>query len=566
LKLLCVVCMAIMPYDLFHFMLVFMGAASYWLLVKMPMHLRKSSMMSVRKPSCGGGKVGLQVGEFRDGAVVLTSPDRVMPLESKLKVHPPVDLEKKPSLLQCQKSSHVDKKVGPQVRELRDGALVPTSPDCVTPPGSKPKVHPPVDLAKKPSPLQPQKSPRGGGKVGKQVREFRDGGPVPTSPDRVMPLETKLKVHLPVDLEKKPSPLQRQKPSHGDEKAGPHVRELRDGALVATSPDCETLTESKLKVHPAVDLEKKPQVREFRDRALVPTSQDLVTLLESKLKVHPPVDLEKKPSPFQCQKPSCGGGKVWPKVWEFRDGALVPTSPDRVMLLEGKPKVHPPMDLEGNPSLLQRQKASCGGSKVGPLVSELRDGSLVPTSPDRVTLLESKLKVYQPLDLEKKPSPLQPQKPARGGGKVGPQVWELRDGALVPTSPDRVMLQESKLKVHQPVDLEKKPIPLQCQQPSCGGGKVGPQICEFRDTALVSTNPEPHSHAQPLARVTTLPPSKLKEFATRDDTCWGWLRTGKCKRGPTCPWMHPPLVSTWVTIDPPWIHAPGPDQRRSPSM
>jgi len=396
--------MAVIPYDLFHFILALMGAASYWLLVKMPMTLRKSSMMSLRKPSCGGGKVRPQVGVFRDGAVVPTSPDRVMPLENKLKVHPPVDLEKKPSLLQCQKSPHVDKKAGPQVRELRDGALVPTSPDCVTPPGSKLKVHPLVDLAKKPSPLQPQKPPRGGAKVGLQVGEFRDGGPVPTSPDRVMPLESKSKVHPPVDLEKKPRPLQCQKSPHVDKKAGPQVRDLRDGALVPTSPDCVTPPESKLKVHPPVDLEEKPQVREFRDRALVPTSHDHVTLLESKLKVHPPVD------------------------------------------------------------------------------------------------------------------------------------------------------------------LEKKPIPPQCQQPSCGGGKVGPQSWEFSDTALVSTNPEPRSHAQPLPRVTTLPPSKLKEFATRDDTCWGWLRTGKCKRGPTCPWMHPPLVSTWVTIDPPWIHAPGPDQRRSPSM
>merc|ERR1740129_257676 len=485
--------------------------------------------MSLRKPSCSGGKVGPQVGEFRGGGPVPTSPDRVMPLESKLKVHPSVDLEKKPRPLQRQKPSYGDEKAEPQVRELRDDALVPTSPDCVTPPGSKLKVHLPVDLAKKPSPLQPQKPPRGGEKVGPQGREFRGGGPVPTSPDCVMPLETRLKVHPPVDFEKKPRPLQRQKPSHGDEKAGPQVRELRDCALVATSPDC-------------------------------------VTPPESKLQVHPPVDLGEKPGPLQCQKPLCGGGKVWPQVWEFRDGALVPTSPDRVTLLEGKPKVLPPMDLEGNPSPRQCQKASCGGSKVGPLVSMLSDGSLVPTSPDRVTLLESKLKVHPPVELEKKPSPLQWQKPSCACGKVGPQVWELRDGALVPTSPDRVMLQESKLKVHQPVDLEKKPIPLQCQQPSCGGGKVGPQICEFRDTALVSTNPEPHSHAQPLARVTTLPPSKLKEFATRDDTCWGWLRTGKCKRGPTCPWMHPPLVSTWVTIDPPWIHAPCLDQQRSPSM
>jgi len=490
----------------------------------------------------------------------------VMPLESKLKVHPSVDLEKKPRPLQRQKPSHGDEKAEPQVRELRDDALVPTSPDCVTPPGSKLKVHLPVDLAKKPSPLQPQKPPRGGEKVGPQVREFRDGGPVPTSPDRVMPLESKLKVHPSVDLEKKPRPLQRQKPSHGDEKAGPQVRELRDCALVATSPDCVTPPESKLKVHPPVDLGEKPQVREFRDRALVPMSQDLVTPSESKLKVHPPVDLEKKPSPLQCQKPSCGGGKVWPQVWEFRDGALVPTSPDRVTLLAGKPKVLPPMDLEGNPSSVQCQKASCGGSKVGPSVLMLRDGSLVPTSPDRVTLLESKLKVHPPVELEKKPSPLQWQKPSCAGGKVGPQVWELRDGALVPTSPDRVTLLESKLKVHPPVDLEKKPIPPQCQQPSCGGGKVGPQSWEFSDTALVATNPEPRSYVQPLARVTTLPPSKLKEFATREDTCWGWLRTGKCKRGPTCPWMHPPLVSTWVTIDPPWIHAPGPDQRRSPSM
>merc|ERR1740129_1940536 len=316
--------------------------------------------MSLRKPSCSGGKVGPQVGEFRGGGPVPTSPDRVMPLESKLKVHPSVDLEKKPRPLQRQKPSYGDEKAEPQVRELRDDALVPTSPDCVTPPGSKLKVHLPVDLAKKPSPLQPQKPPRGGEKVGPQGREFRGGGPVPTSPDCVMPLETRLKVH-------------------------------------------------------------------------------------------PPVDLEKKPSPLQCQKPLCGGGKVWPKVWEFRDGALVPTSPYRVTLLEGKPKVLPPMDLEGNPSPRQCQKASCGGSKVGPLVSMLSDGSLVPTSPDRVALLESKLKVHPPVELEKKPSPFQWQKPSCAGGKVGPQVWELRDGALVPTSPDRVTLLESKLKVHPPV-------------------------------------------------------------------------------------------------------------------
>lgn len=153
-------------------------------------------------------------------------------------------------------------------------------------------------------------------------------------------------------------------------------------------------------------------------------------------------------------------------------------------------------------------------------------------------------------ELENKIEDLRAEREAeRGGSWRRPMPKEIAKSREV----DRTLAAADRDNWRRPVPTEVDSVPKPLVSTSSpmpdvdnareSQPKAEVMLDQAQPSAIAATPDQVAAAAAAAATHVAVAPDRLLELASSEETCWSWVRQGRCNRGLSCPWKHPPLFA-----------------------